>query len=128
MKKVLLIFIIYSILEFFTFSIIGQKIGLFNTILLLVLIGILGAMIAKRQGLQAMQRASEQMQNGLPPGDSILDGICILFGSILLILPGFLSDFISLVFLVPLTRRLVKPMMLYFLAKWFAKGNVTYYR
>ncbi len=128
MRKILLIFIIYSILEFFTFSIIGQKIGIFNTIILLVLMGIIGALIAKRQGLAAMKRASEEMQNGLPPGDSILDGICILFGSVLLILPGFLSDFISLVFLIPLTRKLVKPIMLYFLAKWFARGNVTYYR
>lgn len=79
------------------------------TLLMVFLTGMLGVLLTKRQGLSALRNAQQKINNGQMPGDVLIDGLCIFFGGLLLIVPGFLTDFIGLALLFPFFRNLIKP-------------------
>ncbi len=115
MKYLIPIFVVFPALEIGVLLWSGTKIGVFNTVVLIILTGVLGVFFARKQGFEVMQKIRMTMQTGQPPGEVLLDGLCVMIGGILLLLPGFISDIIGLIFLLPLTRLLVKPYM----KKWF---------
>jgi UPF0716 protein FxsA len=102
------IVIVLPILELWGLLTVGQLIGTIPTILLVILTGVLGIHLARQQGFKTFRTAQEQIMRGEPPGEAILDGICILIGGILLFIPGLFTDVIGLVLLIPLTRKGVK--------------------
>lgn len=85
--------------------------------------GFIGAWLAKNQGLKAFRDAQTQMSYGQLPGDSILDGICILVGGILLLTPGFITDLFGIVLLLPSTRVFFKKGMKNWLEKKLRNGQ-----
>ncbi|MDP4085338.1 MAG: FxsA family protein [Bacillota bacterium] len=91
----------------------GKMIGVLPTVIFIFLTGFIGAYLAKKQGLKTIQDAREKLSRGQIPGESVLDGICILIGGTLLITPGFITDLLGLLLLLPFTR---KPF------KWFIRG------
>lgn len=115
MKLVMLLFIIIPALEIWLLITAGNVIGAIPTIFLIMLTGIVGAYLAKQQGYATIRAAQYQLQEGIIPGDALLDGICILVGGVLLLTPGFITDTVGFLLLLPPGRRLVKP----FLLKWF---------
>ncbi len=84
---------------------IGQYLGVFNTILVVVLTGVLGAWMARQQGFRVLREIQQQLQRGRIPGDSLVEGGLILAGGVTFLTPGFLTDFAGLLCLVPPTRR-----------------------
>lgn len=126
-KLLLLLLIVIPTLEIFVLILFGDIFGAPLTILLLILTGIIGAVLAKTQGLYAIRKAQEQLSQGQIPSGILLDGICILIGGIALLAPGFITDFFGLLLLIPFTRKFVK----HLLSKWFDKmirsGNVIYF-
>ncbi len=84
---------------------IGQAIGFWPTFALIVISAALGLYVIYEQGFQVMKRAIDLMQRGKPPLAPVIDGLFILLGGVLLILPGFLSDAAGLALLVPRLRR-----------------------
>ncbi|CAH2714548.1 hypothetical protein BACCIP111895_01720 [Neobacillus rhizosphaerae] len=102
----------------------GKTIGVWPTILLIILTGVIGAYLAKREGLQTIRKAQEQLRNGQIPGEAVLDGICILIGGILLLTPGFITDISGFLMLFPPTRRLFKFLMINSIRKKIQRGNI----
>lgn len=106
----------------------GKIIGIWSTFLLIIFTGVLGAYLAKKQGLMVLRQAQEQMNYGQIPGNAILDGICVFAGGILLLTPGFITDILGFFLLLPVTRKFVKLLMISRLKKWIEKGNITIIR
>ncbi|HVH96752.1 MAG TPA: FxsA family protein, partial [Bacillus sp. (in: firmicutes)] len=119
------IFILVPVAELGVLLFSGQKIGVWPTLILLIVTGLLGSYLAKKQGINTIRKVQEQIQFGRVPGNEILDGLCVLFGGILLLSPGFLTDILGLVLLLPFTRTLIKPFILKLLRKWIDKNTFT---
>ena len=84
---------------------VGQMIGFWLTFMLVVISALFGGFVIYEQGFQVMGRALEAMNRGKPPIAPVIDGMFILLGGILLIMPGFISDALGLALLVPALRH-----------------------
>ena len=104
----ILIFITVPIVELALLIKIGQYIGVGYTILIVILTGVTGAYLAKMQGLLTLRRIEEDVNQGRMPADKMFDGVLILCSGILLLTPGFITDLIGFMGLIPLTRNLFK--------------------
>lgn len=103
--KLLVLFTAVPLVELYLLILVGQVIGALWTVLIVVLTGILGGFLAKREGLAVLRRVREKLDAGELPGDELLDGAIILVSGALLITPGMVTDFLGLLGLLPLTRR-----------------------
>lgn len=102
----------------------GSKIGLFPTIFFIFLTGFIGAYLAKKQGMKTIQEARYKLSHGQIPGESVLDGICILVGGTLLITPGFITDILGMLLLFPFTRKFFKWMLKGYFFKRIKSGKI----
>lgn len=109
-KYFLLLLILFPAVEISLFLISSKIIGILPTMLLIVLTSALGAYFARKQGIEAFQKVQRDLQYGKMPGGAIVDGFCILIGGLLLLIPGFLSDIIGALLLIPVTRKGIKPL------------------
>ena len=107
----IVLFIVVPIAELAVLIQIGELIGVWWTIALLVADAILGSLLARSQGRITWQRFNEAMQAGRPPAREVMDGALVLFGGALLLTPGFLSDILGVILLVPPTRALVRALL-----------------
>ncbi|WRP05540.1 FxsA family protein [Rossellomorea aquimaris] len=128
MRYMLLLLIIVPALEIGLLVLSGQAFGLIPTVLLIITTGILGAYLAKKQGMEALRKAQQDMQYGQLPGDAIIDGLCILVGGVVLLTPGFITDAIGFLLLLPPTRKMFKPFIYKLFKRWVNNGNVIIYR
>ena len=94
-------------LEIYLFIKIGAKIGAFNTILLILITAVLGVSYAKFEGINTLKSATKNLINNLIPIYEIISGAALAIASILLILPGFATDIIGIVLIIPFTRKLI---------------------
>ncbi|MFJ5670196.1 FxsA family protein [Bacillus safensis] len=109
-KYFLLLLILFPAVEISLFLISSKIIGILPTMLLIVLTSALGAYFARKQGIETFQKMQRDLQYGKMPGGAIVDGFCILIGGLLLLIPGFLSDLIGALLLIPVTRKGIKPL------------------
>ncbi|WP_144503689.1 FxsA family protein [Bacillus pumilus] len=109
-KYLLLLLILFPAVEISLFLISSKIIGILPTMLLIVFTSALGAYFARKQGIEAFQKVQRDLQYGKMPGVTIVDGFCILIGGLLLLIPGFLSDIIGALLLIPMTRKQIKPL------------------
>jgi len=121
-----LAFILIPILELFLLIRIGQLIGPLATVALVVIMGIIGAYLAKRAGLRTLYAAREAMAAGSIPGDQLIDGLLILAAGILLITPGILTDAVGFAILIPGIRRVARQIVKYKLYRMLSSGSVKY--
>lgn len=84
---------------------IGSTIGWGITILLILLSTVVGSYLVRQQGFQTFQRMQLAMSRGENPGSEILEGVLIMAGGLLLVTPGFISDGIGFLLLIPMTRK-----------------------
>ena len=105
------VFIVVPIAELYVLIQIGQAIGLLPTIALLILDSVLGAALMRSQGRAAWMRLQRALAEGRIPGKEVMDGALVIFGGALLLTPGFLSDILGLVLLLPPTRALVRAVL-----------------
>jgi UPF0716 protein FxsA len=128
--KLLLLFLLVPAIELFLLVEIGQRVGTLPTIGLVIFTGLLGAFLARREGLQVLSRLRAELAAGQLPADSIFDGVIILVASVLLITPGVLTDIVALLCLIPVTRRLIKSAVWTHLERMIRNGQIftTTYR
>ena len=105
MNTFFLIFIGLPALEIFLMIKIGAKIGALNTISLILLTAIIGIYFAKIQGLQTLKSGLLNLYQNKAPVYELLSGASIAFAAMLLIIPGFFTDFLGFLLLIPLTRK-----------------------
>lgn len=111
MQKLLLMLIALSFAEIATFIIVGKLLGVFVTLLLVVATSAIGAFILKNKGLASFQSIQQSMAQGKPPGVAMVEAFALFISGVLLLLPGFLTDIIGLVLLMPFSRNLMKPLI-----------------
>lgn len=124
-KWFLLLFIIIPALELWGIIEMGQQIGGLATFGLLLLTGFLGTWFIRVEGRRVWQQAQTQLQSGQVPGHTLLEGLCVLAGGILLMVPGFLSDIIGLTMLLPITRPLYRILLYRWLERKVRNGSFT---
>ena len=101
-----LLFIVVPIIEIVLFIKIGSLLGLWLTILVVVLTAIVGANLVKSQGLNAIKQVQSSFLQGQDIARSLINGTLILIAGVLLLTPGFFTDFIGITFLIPMTRNM----------------------
>jgi UPF0716 protein FxsA len=108
MGRLLLLFVVVPALELALLIEIGSRIGTLETLGIIVITGIVGASMARSEGLRVISRLQEQVAKGEMPADSMLDGLMILVASALLVTPGVLTDAFGFLCLLPAFRKVVK--------------------
>lgn len=103
-----LIFVALPLAEIYALIKVGGWLGVFPTIALLLLVSALGAVLVKREGLRVLKRMQEQVMAGNMPSNEILDGVCLLLAGLLLVVPGFVTDVVGLLLLLPPFRLLLR--------------------
>lgn len=107
-----LAFVVVPLVELWVIVEVGGLLGLWPTILLLLVDSIAGAVLVRREGSRAWRKFREALGSGRIPDDEILQGALLLFGGALLLTPGFVTDVLGLALVLPITRapfaRLIK--------------------
>ena len=106
--RLLLLFTLVPLIELFLLVKLGTVIGIGATVLIVISTGVLGAWLARRQGLGVLRRLSEDLNEGRLPGDTLIDGLLILIAGALLLTPGLITDTIGFLLLVPQGRTVVR--------------------
>ncbi len=87
---------------------VGDAIGVVNTLGLLILISVVGAWLAKREGFGVLRRMQRSIDAGRVPGTELVDGFLILLAGALMLTPGFLTDILAILLLLPPVRAVVR--------------------
>jgi UPF0716 protein FxsA len=112
-----LLFVVTQIVEIWLLIQIGQAIGGWQTLLLLILDSLLGAALLRHQGRRTWRAFRLALEQRRVPAKEVADGALVLVGGTLLITPGFLSDVVGVLCLLPPTRALLRPMLTRFVAR-----------
>src|SRR5918998_2451793 len=107
------LFIIVPIAELAVIIQVGQAIGVWWTIAILIADSILGSMLMRSQGRIAWRRFNDALGAGRPPAREVVDGVLIIFGGALLLTPGFVTDILGLLLLLPPSRAVVRRVLVH---------------
>jgi UPF0716 protein FxsA len=105
------IFIVVPLVELYVILKVGDAIGAVPTILLLAADSVLGSLLLRAQGRSVWRRFNEALATGRMPHREVLDGVLVIFGGAFLITPGFITDIVGLMLLIPPTRALVRRLL-----------------
>ena len=108
MGRILILFITVPIVELFLLIEIGQRVGTLATVGLIIGTGVVGASLARQQGISTLARLRNDLHAGHLPAEPIFDGVLILLAAVVLITPGVLTDLVGFLCLVPAYRRFLK--------------------
>ena len=123
--KLFLAFTLIPFCELYLLIKIGYYLGAFNTILVVIVTGLLGAYLAKLQGIKTMMRVRESLNRGELPAEEMLDALLIFVAGIVLITPGFITDLAGLGILVPNTRSWFKRWLRRKFDQWISKNRAN---
>ena len=105
--RLLLLFTIVPLVELFLLVKLGTVVGVGPTVALVIFTGVLGAWLARQQGLGVLRRLSEDLAVGRLPAEALIDGLLILIAGAVLLTPGLLTDALGFLLLVPKSRAVV---------------------
>lgn len=105
MGKLFLLFVIMPIMEIAVLIHVGDIIGGWNTVLLVILSAMIGAYLVKREGVATLAQAQVKIAQGQVPAEEIGSGLLLLIAGVLLVTPGFITDIFGLLLTLPTTRR-----------------------
>ena len=123
--KLFLCFTLIPVIELYLLIKIGTVIGGFNTILLVILTGFLGAWLARLEGLNTMMKLRTNLQQGIMPAEELIDAVIILVAGIVLLTPGLITDVFGLLLLWPVTRNKFKQMLRKKFDEMQLQGNIN---
>ena len=112
MNPFFILFIALPALEIFLFIKIGGQVGALNTVALIFLTAIIGVYFAKLQGIQTLKSGMVNLYQNKMPIYEIMSGASIAIAALLLIIPGFFTDLIGFLLLIPLTRKIIFRLLL----------------
>lgn len=124
MAFLVVFFIVVPIAELYVIIQVGQLIGLWPTLALLLADALLGSMLLKHQGRSAWRRFNEALAQRRFPGKEVADGVLIVIGGTLLLTPGFLTDIVGLLLLIPPTRAVARRVLRRFTIGRFAVVSI----
>jgi len=127
--RLFLLFTCVPLVELYILLQVGSVIGAGNTILLVILTGVLGAFLAQREGIRSLRTIQSVMARGEMPGEPLLDAFLILVAGFVLITPGILTDILGFLLLIPATRLRIRVWFKRKLERKLTSVNATvYYR
>jgi len=126
LRILILLLIIVPALEIFVLVLSGNTVGIPWTVFLVILTGVLGAWLAKREGLHTIRLAQLQLQQGQMPSGVIIDGLCILVGGVVLLTPGFITDALGFFLLIPTTRAIAKAFFQKIFERMIQNGSIMF--
>ena len=107
MNTILLIILFIPLVEIYLFIQIGAQIGAFNTILIILLTAVIGIYFVRLQGLNTLKSGITQLYRNQIPIYEMMSGAALAFAALLLIIPGFATDTIGFLLILPITRNLI---------------------
>lgn len=125
--RLILLFTIIPFVELAILIYLGTIIGALYIMLIVVVTGILGAILARYQGLSTLSKIRSNIESGIIPANELFDGALILAGGLLLLTPGIITDITGFVLLVPYTRRIVRRLSRSLMLRKIDTGG-THYR
>jgi UPF0716 protein FxsA len=125
LAKLFIIFAVVPVLELYLLIKVGKLIGAWETVAILLAISFAGAWLVRHQGFSILARIQGELAAGRLPTAQLLDGFLVLVGGILLLTPGFLTDFLGLIFLLPTGRYLLKQYLQRWMERRLSKGIIT---
>ena len=99
------LFVVVTLLEIYVLVSVGDAIGGFSTVLLVIITALIGSSLLKHQGWSTMAKAQRSMAEGKTPAFEMMEGVVILVSGVMLLTPGFITDTVGLLGLIPLSRR-----------------------
>ncbi|MCK5655466.1 MAG: membrane protein FxsA [Candidatus Aureabacteria bacterium] len=121
----ILLFTVLPAAELYLLIKIGSLIGAFNTVLIIVFTGVLGAYMAKLEGLRVWYEFNKNVGKGVMPAEQIIDGVMVFTGGVLLITPGFITDISGFLLIIPLTRDQIKRLLRKWVKSKIERGNTV---
>ena len=104
--------VVAPLIELYVIVQVGQNIGLFPTIALLIAVSAVGTTLIKREGIKVYREFVATIQRGEEPAEQLVHGVCLLAAGVLMLAPGFMSDVVTILLLVPPTRVLIAKLVL----------------
>ena len=121
--KLFLAFTLIPFVEIYLLIKIGAQVGAFNTILIVILTGLLGASLARLEGIKTMTKVRDSLNRGDLPAEEMLDAMLIFVAGVVLLTPGFITDLTGLALLVPQARFWFKRWLRKKFDEWLDKTN-----
>ena len=121
--KLFLAFTLVPFIEIYLLIKIGAQLGAFNTILIVILTGLLGASLARLEGIKTMTKVRESLNRGELPAEEMLDAMLIFAAGVVLLTPGLITDLAGLTLLVPQARFWFKRWLRKKFDEWLKKTN-----
>lgn len=118
--------ILVPVMELYLLIEIGKHIGVIATVGIIILTGLIGAYLVRSQGFMMLRKIRNDLHQNILPGDSLLQGIIILAGGIFLITPGFITDIAGFIFLIPVSRQIVKKYLLAWLKEKINSSDIYF--
>ncbi len=123
--RLFILFAVVPVIEVYLLIKVGSLIGALPTVALLLVISMAGAWLVRHQGFELMRRIQSELAQGRLPAAELLDGAMVLVGGVLLLTPGFFTDFLGLFFLIPFTRAVIKQLVGLWLQRRLSRGTIT---
>lgn len=123
--SLILLFTIIPAIELALLIKVGSNIGVFNTIFIIIFTGVLGAYLARMQGFIVFQKIQDNLNKGIIPNQQLVDGLMILIGGLLLLTPGFITDALGFLLLIPATRNIIKIIFKHHFEKTIKNGTYS---
>ncbi len=120
--RLFLLFTIIPLVELAILMKLGSMFGVFHTIAVVILTGIIGAYLARDQGLRVINEIQTTLAKGRVPADPLIEGALILVASAFLLTPGVLTDICGFALVMPLSRKVIRDFLKAYFAEKIAKG------
>lgn len=104
--------VVAPLVELYVIVQVGENIGLLPTIALLIAVSAVGTTLIKREGIKVYREFVAAIQRGEEPAEQLVHGVCLLAAGVLMLAPGFISDIVAILLLVPPTRMLIAKLVL----------------
>lgn len=124
--RLILLFTLTPLVELAILIYLGTLIGILYTVLIVVVTGVVGAALARNQGLATLSRIRGSLEEGVIPSKELFEGALILVGGLLLLTPGIITDIAGFSLLVPQTRRIVGRYVRDWIGRKVEKGEIRY--
>jgi UPF0716 protein FxsA len=122
--RLILIFIIVPLMEILLLIEIGSRIGTLNTIAIIILTGILGGFMMRQQGFTILANIRADLSEGRMPTGELVNGALVLAGGIFLLTPGFFTDAVGFLLLIPATRGFIRKKIQLLIRRKIDSGNI----
>jgi UPF0716 protein FxsA len=123
--RLFILFAVIPVIEIYLLIKVGSLIGALPTVALVLSTSLAGAWLVRHQGFEILRRIQSELAQGRLPAAELLDGAMVLVGGVLLLTPGFFTDFLGLFFLIPFTRAAIKQFARLWLQRRLSRGTIT---